>query len=231
MKPASSFLFLLIVLFLAAFALPASAAPLALDLGQGLAYHRAAALPGDLPAASAKKPQPLILDLRYATGDADAATALAAWLKFRLSPQAPVFLLANAATAPALRAAFADRDHAAGLIVLGVAADDFIPDIALAAEPAAERRAYEALTDAASAAALINPPLAKPRNDEASLTAQRTAERSAERASVDAADPAAVAPAPPTPATTAPAPAPSLVDPVLQRAVQLHRALLALRKL
>jgi len=141
-----------------------------LDLGQGLAYHRAVALPPSPPATPAR--QPLVLDLRYATGDAGAGTAVAAWIKFHAAPRTPVFVLANAETSPALRAAFADRDHAAGLIVLGVPSADFTPDLVLEADPATERRAYEALIDAASLPALIAPPIDKPRNDEARLTAE-----------------------------------------------------------
>jgi hypothetical protein len=213
MKPSFSFLFLLILL-------PASAASLTLDLGQGLAYHRAHALPADLPAAAPARPQPLVLDLRYATGDADAATALSAWLRFRAAPRTPVFLLANSATSPALRTALADRERTAGLIVLGLAGPGFDPDISLKTTAEAERLAYDALTDARSLAALINPPVEKPRNDEARLVADHRAGRMPEPATVDATS---------TPAK--PPPPPPAADAVLQRAVHLHRTLLALKKL
>ena len=198
-----------------------SAAPLTLDLGQGLAYHRAHALPADLPAAAPARRQPLVLDLRYATGDADAATALSAWLKFRAAPRTPVFLLANSATSPALRAALADRERTAGLIVLGLAGPGFDPDIALKTTAAAERLAYDALTDARSLAGLINPPVEKPRNDEARLVADHRVGRTPEPAAADATS----APATPPPTPT------SATDAVLQRAVHLHRTLLALKKL
>jgi hypothetical protein len=214
MKPSFSFLFLLIFL-------PASAAPLTLDLGQGLAYHRAHALPADLPAAAPARPQPLVLDLRYATGDDDAATALSAWLKFRAAPRTPVFLLANSATSPALRAALTDRERTAGLIVLGLAGPGFEPDIALKTTGEAERLAYDALTDARSLSALINPSVEKPRNDEARLVADHRAGRAPDPAAADATS----APATPTPGP------PPVTDAVLQRAVHLHRTLLALKKL
>jgi hypothetical protein len=204
-----------------------SAAPLALDLGQGLAYHRAHLIPADLPASSPTKPQPLVLDLRYATGGDDAAIALSAWLKFHAATRTPVFILANADTSPALRAAFDDRDHTAGLIVLGVASADFDPDIALVVEPATDRRAYEALENGTTLTALIAPPFEKARNDEARLAAQRTPDRSPTTS--DDSEPALGVAAPPSAPT--PPPPPLLIDVVLQRAVHLHRALLALKKL
>lgn len=212
----------------------AAAKPLLLDLGQGLAYHRAYALPTDLPAASPARPQPLVLDLRYTTGGPDAAITLAAWLKFRARPRTPVFILANAETSPALRAALDEREAAPGLIVLGLNGPDFVPDLALTADPATERRAYDALTQADAVTALIAPTLAKPRNDEAALAAEWRPDRSG-------ASPAAPVPAESEPRATiknvtpssdpaTPAP-PPLIDAVLQRAVHLHRALVALRRI
>ena len=230
MKPSFRFRLLHTFLFLAAFVRTGSAASLTLDLGQGLAYHRAVSLPTDLPPATPARPQPLVLDLRYATGDEGAATALAAWIKFHAAPRTPVFLLANAATAPALRAAFAERDHAAGLIVLGVASAFFAPDIALDFEPDTERRAYDALTDADSVTALIAPTVDKPRNDEARLTAEWHPDRTPDSKPALPPDHGKRTTAKTGPAT-APPPAPPLVDVTLQRAVQLHRTLLALKKL
>jgi hypothetical protein len=226
MKPSFSFLFLLIFLPL----LRASAAPLTLDLGNGLAYHRAQLIPADLPTSSPAKPQPLVLDLRYATGDSNAALALAAWLKFHAATRTPVFILANADTSPALRAAFADRDHSAGLIVLGVASADFEPDLALDVEPETERHAYDALENGTALATLIAPPLEKPRNDEARLVASRLPDRASKTG--DDSEPPVTPPAASV-ASNAPAtpPATPLIDVVLQRAVHLHRALLALKKL
>jgi hypothetical protein len=226
--PSASLRFLSIVLFLPAFVPTAFAVPLTFDLGQGLVYHRAPALPADLPPASPARPQPVVLDLRYATGDEGAGTALAAWLKFHAAPRTPVFVLANADTAPALRAAFADREHAAGLIVLGVASADFAPDLALESDPATARRAYDALTDAASIPALIAPPVEKPRNDESRLTAEWHPDRAADGKPALPPDHGKRAAAQPPSPTDAPLP---LVDVPLQRAVQLHRSLLALKKL
>ncbi len=213
----------------------AAAKPLILDLGQGLTYHRAYALPADLPAASPARPQPLVLDLRYTTGGTDAATALAAWLKFRARPRTPVFILANTETSPSLRAALDERDSSPGLIVLGVINPDFTPDLALTVDKKTERIAYEFLNKSESATNLITPPLEKPRNDEAALTAEWHPDRATSNSSVAPALPtdhgkrtktAAAAPSDPA----APAP-PPLIDAVLQRAVHLHRALVALRQI
>jgi len=214
MKKSFSFSFFILVLLSDIWL---SASPLTLDLGQGLAYHRAHALPADLPSASPAKPRPLVLDLRYAAGDADAGIALAAWLKFHAGPRSTIFLLANAATSPALRAAFDARDESAGLVVLGVASAEFTPDVDVPADPAEERRAYDALKNGTALAALIAPPLEKPRYDEAKLVAGRL--------------PARAPPPDLEPAAPAPSAPPPLIDAVLQRAVHLHRALLALKRL
>jgi len=229
---------LFVSLLLGASALPrtADAKPLILDLGQGLAYHRAHTLPADLPAASPARPQPLVLDLRYTNGGLDAAITLAAWLKFRAVPRTPVFILANTETSPALRAAFAEREGTPGLIVLGLNAPDFTPDLALAADPATERRAYDALTQPEALSTLITPTLAKPRNDEAALAAEWQPDRPGSHPSLTAAQPAdqgkrtttKTAATPSGPATPTP---PPLIDAVLQRAVHLHRALVALRQI
>jgi hypothetical protein len=136
MKLRHVLLFACLLLGATALTRTAAAKPLILDLGQGLAYHRAHSLPADLPAASPARPQPLVLDLRYTTGGPDAAITLAAWLKFRAVPRTPVFILANAETSPALRAAFAEREDTPGLIVLGLNGPDFTPDLALTADPA-----------------------------------------------------------------------------------------------
>lgn len=202
--------------------LTATAAPLERDLGQGLIYYRVHQLPSDLPATPAKKGQAIIIDLRYAKGDDSCATALDAWLKFHASATAPVFLLVNATTAPELTLAFAQRSSAAGLLAIGTPSPNFSPDIVVNTTPETERRAYDALEHGSDAAALLTDKPVKPRHDEAELA--RLRQIPATDTSVDDDPPP---PAKPTP----PAPPPSLIDSALQRAVQMHRALLALRKL
>jgi hypothetical protein len=190
------------------------AAPLERDLGQGLVYVRVHAVPGDLPAPAAH-PQSTVLDLRYVAADAAAASALQAWVRFRATAHTPVFLLANGDTAPALLAPFADRDSVGAVMIVGIAAKDFRPDIAVPASPDTERRAYDALETGATLAMLLTDHPDKVRNDEASLAKDRLAE-----AAADAVQDA-----------VKPHPAPPPIDATLQRAVHLHRALLALKKL
>ena len=155
-----------------------------------------------------------MLDVRYVRADAEASLALAAWLRFRASPRTPVFVLANGATSADVRTALAGLGPAEGVLVIGAPADDFAPDIAVSVPPEEERRAYDALaTGVALAAVLVEHP-DKVRNDEASLSRDRLAE-----ASADATSEAEKTPPPPP------------IDAALQRAVHVHRALRALRKI
>ncbi len=213
-----SFVSVFLVLFLSVL----RAAPLTHDLGQGLRYHRAHALPADLPSPDTPHASALVLDLRTATGDIAAATALSAWLKFHSAPRAPVFVLVNSATSSALLAALCRREHSAGLVVLAPAAPGFTPDIALAVPPETDRNAYDALEAGTPLDALLNSPVDKPRNDEAKLARDRQPDRAP---AVPETPPPADPSAPPVPGP------PPLLDAVLQRAVHLHRTLLALKKI
>lgn len=197
-------------LFFFALALAVQAAPLARELGQGLALHRVRALPGDLPAADARR-QPLVLDLRYVPGDAAAATALQTWLRAHATQRTPIFVLANAATSAALRDALTARRLPAHTLVIGTPASGFTPDIAVAANTDDERRAYDALDGGTEVALLLTENADKTRNDEAALTRPPRFSGATEGA------------------TKAASPAP--LDLALQRAVHLHRALVALKKL
>lgn len=195
----------------------AAAAPLERDLGQGLKFYRVHELPADLPPnppASSGRVPPCVVDLRYVRADADAATAMQAWLRFRAKPRSPVFVLANAETSPALLRALADREPGAGIVLLGVPSRNLKPDVATRVSADDERRAYDALESGTPVASLLTDNPDKVRNDEASLSRDRLAEASADAAS-DAAEPKRDTP----------------IDATLQRAVHLHRALVALRKL
>lgn len=197
--------------------LSAEAAPLERDLGQGLKLYRVHELPADLPppAPASGRVPPCVVDLRYAKADADAASALQAWLRFRAKPRVPVFVLANAETSPALLRVLAEREPGAGVAVIGAASRNLKPDVVVRATAEEERRAYDALEKGATVAALLTDNPDKVRNDEASLSRDRLAEASADTAT-DALAPKRDAP---------------VVDVALQRAVHLHRALVALRKL
>ena len=206
------------------------AAPLTRDLGEGLAYHRAAVLPADLPPADAA-PKPLVLDLRFARADEGAAEALAFWLKVHSTRATPAIVLVNAETDSSLRPAFAELASQPGLLTLGSPAAGWIPDITLTAPLEAERRAYDALAEGASLDSLLRQNTDKPRHDEAAIMRElaNPPEDVTDDPLTDPAD--EVAPdADSAKNATPPAPPPS-IDLALQRAVQVHRALLALKRL
>lgn len=190
---------------------PAVAAPLTRDLGQGLVYHRAHELPGDLPAANSTPKQSSVLDLRYARGGGPAAAALETWLKIHAAPAMPTLILANGDTDRELREVIARHEPDRGIMLIGVPARDFRPDLAVQSSAERERQAYDALESGTPLAILLTDNPDKVRNDEASLAKDRLAEA--------AADDLANRPARPP------------VDAALQRAVHVHRALLALKKI
>jgi hypothetical protein len=209
MHPARLFL-----LALAAFA-SAQAAPAALlvrDLGGGLTYFRIREIPQDQPAPPSGRPGPCILDLRYAKADELGASALKAWVYFNASPHAPVLVLENAQTDAALLAVLPSRGPA-GLIVLAPASARIAPQIAVKVSPEDDRKAYDALEKGADIQSLLSDYPAKPRVDEAYLEKEHIADSEAPEIPTDK-------PLPPRP----------LVDPMLQRAVQIYRGLVALGK-
>jgi hypothetical protein len=195
------------------------AAPLERDLGQGLAYFRIHSIPTDLPAGESAHGRPCVVDVRYVRGDRSASAALLSWLKAHAGPKSPVFLLANPGTAPVLLVPLNSAGAVTDLVVLGPAARDFEPDISVPVAPSAERRAYDALEKGASIDSLVTERVEKPRNDEERLDQEHLSDSAAQDQAADSGQPAA------------PPAAPALIDPVLQRAVQLHRALLALKRL
>jgi hypothetical protein len=156
---------------------------------------------------------PCILDLRYVSADAEEAAAFSSWLKSRATPRTPVFVLANAAASLPLVKVLAVHERGTGIVVVGIERAPFRPDVAVKASEDDERRAYDALEKGVALSALLTDHPNKVRNDEASLSKDRLAE-----ASADAAVPASKEAPPP-------------IDATLQRAVHLHRALVALRKI
>lgn len=200
-------------------------APLEADLGDGLRYHRAHALPTELPAPG-PRPGPLVLDLRYATADAGAATALDGWITARASADTPVTVLVNEGTAPVLHEVLAAHQARPGLVTIGIANARHSPDIVVATTPEAERRAYDVLESNGPIAALLTENADKPRNDEASMMRERT--QPAEPLLDEGLDELSSGTSSNEPATTTPPPPP---DVTLQRAVHLHRALRALKRI
>ena len=203
-----------------ALAAPAGAATIDRDLGLGLIYHRAQAVPADLPASEPVRQHPCVLDVRFARGNAEAGARLLGWLRLHASAKTPVFLLANAETSPALLSPLNSPDSVIGLIIIGPEAPNFTPDLAIKVSAQADRRAYDALASGVPAPSLLVEKLDKPRLDEEKLAREHLSD-SAVRDDDD--DP---------PAAAAPAKSPpQLIDAVLQRAVQLDRTLLALKRI
>jgi hypothetical protein len=203
------------VLFLVLAVAGAIAAPLERDLGNGLAYFRIRELPADLSAQPPARLGPSVIDLRYVRAEPGAAAAFLAWMKFRASSRSPHFVLANGETSRALLTPLTEQPRSAGVVVVGIPARGFNPHVAVSSSPANERRAYDALENGAPLVALLTDNPNKVRNDEASLSKDRLAEASADAAD-DALGGKRVAPP---------------IDATLQRAVHLHRALVALRRL
>jgi hypothetical protein len=200
---------------------PAFSSPSIRDLGLGLAYARVHALPGDLPTDGALAGRACVLDLRYVKGGVPEADALASWLALRCGQHTPVLLLANASTSGRLLAGLRGPGGIPFLVILGAAAPGFQPDIAISVPPATERRAYDALEHGSPVESLTTVSIDKPRNDEAMLEREHLPDSAlgddGGAAQGDQAD--------------HPAPPPPLIDAVLQRAVRLHRALVALRRI
>lgn len=215
------FRFPAVFLFLGLAAL-AAAVPVR-DLGRGLVYYRVHQLPADLPNIAAADKRVCIVDLRYTDGNAEAANALEAWLKNRAAPRTPVFVLANSNTGGPLLAPFASRLPGSGIILIGAEAPGFLPDIAVKISAAEEKRAYDALEAGATLQSLLTDNPDKPRNDEARLAKEHVPD------SANADDGADDVPA--SSDKSAPPKLTPPIDAVLQRAVQVHRGLQALKKI
>ncbi|MEO6568258.1 MAG: hypothetical protein ABIO94_05805 [Opitutaceae bacterium] len=227
-----------LVFFVCAVAVARGAAPLERDLGGGLIYYRAKNIPADIPKAAPAPKRSAVLDVRYSQAEAAGVAALDTWLKTRASAATPVFVLANAATSPALLALLARHNPKDGILVLGAASPGFAPDIAINFSPDAERRAYDAFELNPDTNALLKDNPAKVRNDEARLSRDHVGGAGAEGPVGNHSRPAPVsAPAPgPTGDSSPPEEKPSSpptppIDSVLQRALHLHRALLALKRI
>lgn len=191
----------------------AGGAPIVRDLGMGLTYYRVHRLPDDQPTPPLGRPGSCILDLRYAASDEAAAAALKAWVAFNASTSSPIFILENAQTDPALLAAI-PGNGGPGQLVLAPEAARIGPEIAVKVGAEADRKAYDALEKGADIQTLLRDFPDKPRVDEAYLEKEHLAD-------TDAPDVGGDKNLPPR----------LLVDPLLQRAFQLHRALLALKRI
>jgi len=189
------------------------------DLGQGLSYLRIhsiadseVALRKAVPGAGA-----LVLDLRYATANDASAAALKSALAGR-SANVPLFILVSPATPPVLGPVIS----ASPALTLGAGGSLPAPKIVVQTDATADRRAYDALDAGTALAQLISGKVEKERFDEATLVQEF------KHGNPDAMPPPTPDPTIAPPADAAEKPV-TLIDRVLQRAVHLHRALLALK--
>ena len=189
------------------------------DLGRGLRYLRLGPAPLDDPSFAAALAAPaLVLDLRLAAGD-DANEALVRRAHAGCTAQRPLFVLLGADTPASLRAALPDTP---GLLTLASQESGVPAKLVIATPAASDRAAAEALAAGRSPHELIEAKIEKPRFDEAQLTRDHANGR---RESTEPTPLPAAKSESAEPAKEAPAP---LQDTLLQRAVFIHRALLAL---
>lgn len=195
-----------------------AAPPEPIDLGANLAYLHIKSLADAAPLLSTARSaqRPLVLDLRYATSE---AAALSVFQTALARHPAPLFILFSAATPQEIIAVV--KQSAGAIITLSVAGADAPAQIQVQADPAADRLAYEALGQGTLPAILVTGKIGKERFDEATLVQEF------KNGNPDAEPPPLPDPTQPKSNQAAPVKAP-LIDRVLQRAIQLHRALLAL---
>ena len=209
------------------------------DLGQGLSYLRIESLADSAKAlnSAAAGTKALVLDLRRVTASDESIGALRAALATRTAPNAPLFILVSPATPEAVARSI--HQSPLPVLTLGVAGSLPAPKVVVHIDAASDRLAYDALTSGATISELISGKIPKDRYDEASLVQEfKNGNHDAEPpppADTPALKPAnstekAPAPAVPVVSKTEPSPVERPADRVLQRAVHLHRALLALRR-
>ena len=195
-----------------------AAQPEPIDLGANLAYLHikslADAAPTLLVTLSAQRP--LVLDLRYATSD---AAALAVFQTALARHPTPLFILLSAATPHEIIATV--KQSTGAIITLSLASADAPAQIQVKADPGIDRLAYEALGQGTLPLTLVSGKIEKERFDEATLVQEF------KNGNSDAEPPPLPDPTQPKLNQAAPVKAP-LIDRVLQRTIQLHRALLAL---
>jgi hypothetical protein len=194
---------------------PASLAP-------GLSYLHLSSAAGSEKAPHSATPAAgaLVLDLRYVVAGEESAAALQSALAGRTGAT-PLFILVSPATPPALAQAI--TQSSGPVVTLGIAGSLPAPKVVVKTDAATDRQAYDALEAGTPVEALISGKIEKERFDEATLM------KEFKNGNPDAEPPPAPDPtAPKSPAV--PEKTLPLVDRVLQRAVHLHQALLALRR-
>ncbi len=208
----------LLLLFIVLSFLSSALATAPADLGQGLAYLRVHSLAADYQSidAAVRDSRALVLDLRYIDAPPGSLKTLQDSLA-RRPAAATLFVLLSPATPDGLAATLP-----ANAFTLGIPQLNPAPKITVQQTPAADRQAYDALETGTPLSALITGKIEKERYDESSLVQDFRNGNS---------NPAP----PPLPnpttgnAAAPPGKVPPPTDRVLQRALHLHRALLALR--
>lgn len=223
MKFLLSFIFLL----LPAFALAAEPP----NLGSHLIYLRVHSLADAMPELQIQlaEQHASVLDLRYATATEESTTALHTALTAH-STDLPLFILISPTTPPAVLAMIAPLVHDK-LITLGVAGSNPAPRIIVKTDAKTDRQAFDAFDHGTPITELISGKVKKDRYDEASLV------KDFENGNTDAEPPSLPDPSQPDaaadgdkPAESAPKKPAPLRDLVLQRALNIQEALLALRR-
>ncbi len=196
------------------------------DLGQGLTYvlpdadnAQSLALLKNVTAG------PAVLDLRYFSAREHAADWLAA-IKTFATPKHTCFILVSPETAPALLAGLATGMP--DCVTIGRTSPALNVTISVETSSDTDRKAWDAIGKGTDLEKLITATLEKNRYDEAVLAKEHAADVNGDDSSTkddatpdDPKKPDAKTPAKPKP----------LIDAVLQRAVQIDRGLLALRKI
>ncbi|MFA6286350.1 MAG: hypothetical protein WC661_03130 [Opitutaceae bacterium] len=197
------------------------------DLGQGLTYVRPANNNAEsLALLKAVTAGPAVLDLRYFSAGENAAGWIAA-IKSFATPKRICLVLVSPETTPELLSGLAPG--APGCVMIGRTSPALNVAISVDTPADTDRKAWDAIVQGAVLEKLITATLDKPRYDEAVLAKEHAADING-----DDSEPKDAA-APDSPKKTddpkAPAKPKPLVDAVLQRAVQIDRGLLALRRL
>jgi hypothetical protein len=187
------------------------------DLGQGLGYLRVHHLDEAVkPLAGSNA---IVVDLRHTSAAPGSVAPFAAALAARPAGT-QLFVLVSPATPAAVASALQGR-----LVTLGIKGSQPEPSVVVQQTPEADRLAYEALASGTALADLISGKIEKERYDEASLVQEFKG------GNLDAKPPTLSPTEGPGNAQAKSNESPArLTDRVLQRAVHLHRALLALRR-
>ncbi len=195
-----------------------AAAPV--DLGQGLSYFRVHSLAADSKQLdeSLAANHTLVLDLRYPTAAKEDTQAFVAALARHTGPE-PLLILVSPATPPAVSEAIWAAPGKC--VMLGVKGSVPTPQVIVDQAAETDRQAYDALESGKPLDGLISGKIEKERYDEAALMKDF-------RSGNTGAEPPAL-PDPTDKPDEAKKTPPPLVDRVLQRAVNLHRALLAIK--